>query len=389
MKKLSFLLILVLLACVGNCLHAQLTLTSANFDIRPGDTLRYQWAEFPAAVQVPAHGSGQTYDLSGASDIPFRYNNGAGPVPAGFPQYSTATFANPFSQNFGGLIAQTGYDFYEVNTNQYVRLGRYFNPASAGFTATDSILFPAQDVVFSGQDIILKFPLALGSTLNNTYRSVVNFTLKLPSFGLASGAGQLAQVVTTTDTVVGSGNLTLPGGATLPVLLYKYHAVQVDSYYVDGAPAPPQLLSGFGLTQGATFVSQYYLMYAQGFEGEVAFINYAGRDTIREFRYLTSAAVTSVNEQLDATIGLSMGPNPLNVGQSLNLSFDKADGADWGLRLMDPLGRQTDLLPLSAPAGRAAFSVALGTDLAGGLYFVTLTDGAGNVRATQRLLVVR
>ena len=141
----------------------------------------------------------------------------------------------------------------------------------AGLTGNtlDSLIFPAQNMIFSTPYTLLNFPAAFGSTWANSYSFDLNFniTATIASYNNAPGIRRV--VTTVTDTVKGWGmarvkNLQGAVSQYMNVLVVKHIERQADSFYVNGAPAPVSLLAPFGLSQNDTLQKGQYLFYREG-----------------------------------------------------------------------------------------------------------------------------
>jgi len=165
------------------------------------------------------------------------------------------------------LIQETGYE--ADDNNAYHRLGRSIQRqafplgALSGF-ALDSLVINQQDVSDERTLNFVTYPCQTSSSWSSSIRARTGFQLSFIAFGLDHTPGEFVQRQTLTRSVVGSGKMRIPGAdKKIDVLMVRSTFTNIDSVYLGGLPAPPEILAAFGLIQGQeTDVTQYVFVRA-------------------------------------------------------------------------------------------------------------------------------
>jgi hypothetical protein len=108
------------------------------------------------------------------------------------------------------------------------------------------------------------------------------------------------------------------------VLMFKRMVLQTDSFYMNGSPAPPALLMGFGVTQGQSKVDNRYMFWRENARYPLLMVNF-GTDnfTTASSIYFDGTAVADpisvleINQMTDQ----SLYPNPASYVIYLNLIY--------------------------------------------------------------------
>jgi hypothetical protein len=329
----------LLTAFVG---HGQITLDQNNVphsasysDVRAMNS---------TGVTKPMHGANQLYDYSSLG------KNSIDTIP--YIPATRAGFTNSTRFNYGssGLATfQLFSEYYTHKTNDGIfgtgsfKLPESFGIGSITSNATDSLIFPGSSSLFAQNAYDIKFPATYGSTWSANYMYTTEFALTVDAFGLNNTPGEQRQRITQVDTVVGWGQLKLPtgGGVSIlyDVLLVKESLTTIDSVFLGGSPAPPQLLSGFGISQGQIgFVNQYNF-YAANFERPLLIIEMSDTWQLaeRSFHAATGLATIGLDEHALVNNAL-VYPIPARVGATLLFSVN-AEVQNATLSVYDAAGK--------------------------------------------------
>ncbi|MCS7073462.1 MAG: T9SS type A sorting domain-containing protein [Bacteroidia bacterium] len=271
MKKVLFAILLF----VTSVCQAQfpLTLNHTNMPLNATRQISNQVLKLDGFV-TPMPGNNALWNYGTAPDSNFTTGNYTY-APANDPAFPTATRQYNLTQVFAGFPV-TSTVFEETNSDAHLYLGfkvnnqqKYTLVAKTGNPA-DSITFPVQTQPTTGLNKLLDFPVTAGTSWTNTYSIQENFLLKIAMFGFNNAPGYRKSIYNVSYQVVGWGSMRVPT-SNGPSMLYSVLMVnitqsRVDSFYINGAPAPPMLLSAFGLTQGATTISYNTNFYRNTFQ---------------------------------------------------------------------------------------------------------------------------
>ena len=333
-------------------------------------------------VTIPAHGTNVLYDYSSLA------NTAIDTIPYIDATRTGFTAFTRFNYGYSTLNAFQLYSEYYTHkfTDGIARVGAYKLPESFSIgTITggtnDELTFTGNNSVFVNPGYEVKFPSTYGTTWSSTYRFETDFELTVAAFSLASAPGQQRQNVTQTDSVVGWGQLRLPtlGGVSIlyDVLLMKQSLNYIDSVFLGGSPAPPQLLAGFGLTQGQTGKSNKYVFYAAGFERPLLIIEMSDDWQSVERSYHTAAGLATFSvDEFSSINAINAYPNPVKAGSMV--SFDVTETTqELRLQIMDASGKcMVDEALEAANSGNWQWKVP--SEFPVGLYSFSLTNATGS-----------
>lgn len=229
--------------------------------------------------------------------------------------YSKATMS------INGLGYMLNY-YYSTNENGFHENGIHI-PAQAysqgGVTGNpkDSIIFEEQKYILSKPRVILDFPVTKGYSHQSVSRRVAKFKINVPAFGLNYAPVQHVANVVREDTVTGWGKMRVytPNGPSpsydVLVLLSFQH--QIDSFYLNGLPAPANLLTAFGQQQGQrTNVRNRLYYYRSNRSAPLLLANL--NEQVTAFTGLffdaDSLSLPSHTGELDAKFITTLFPNP-------------------------------------------------------------------------------
>lgn len=122
-------------------------------------------------------------------------------------------------------------------------------------SATDSLVFLAQDVVYSSPKTEIKFPATMNTNWTGTYSFQTNFNLTIAAMSLNNTPCFRKTNYTYSNAVIGWGTVRVKNANGMPtaymnVLMIRRMETVTDSFYIGGSPAPASLLTAFGLSQG-------------------------------------------------------------------------------------------------------------------------------------------
>lgn len=188
---------------------------------------------------------------------------------------------------------------------------------------------------------------------------------------------------------VSYGKLKMPmpdGSASteMDVLVVERAVSVVDSLFLAGAPAPPALLSAFGLTQGGTIETLAYFIYRPNYSGYLARLNVnqsTGQVTslFIDPRGAQKTVPTSVSEVTNSKFNAY--PNPAIKGNSFILESEKINGKIT-FNVIDVLG---SVVYSNTTMAFQKLSWNIPATINSGVYFYQATNEAGKLIATGKI----
>lgn len=319
------------------------------------------------------------WDLTTATDsniYTYNYNK-----PASSSAFPTATFIIPRQ-----YIVTPGlrYDFdamCDINTNGIAYLGEHIDRQALSLfaltgDAADSLVFVTQNITYNMPEYDVKYPCTMGTKWTDDISFSTSFLLTVTSASLNNTPGQRKTRRTTNFEVTGWGKMRVndrngnPTGYT-DVLAIKRIETVSDSFFLGGMPAPPSLLSAFGLTQGqqiTTYDRKYYRVGEYRGLLEIEYEDAAFTkplEIITHNQRLKPTSVGNINKEQ-----ISIYPNPVTNG-----SFTvKVEGThkDLNYQLLNITGQQ-----VAAGSMTANGNIALQQNLPAGTYIIKLTTADG------------
>jgi hypothetical protein len=386
MKKILTVLMLAAVAIPAYC---QITLTQSNYPL-PEDTV----ALMDVTSQVsapPTMGANQTWNYTAFTAFAPTAANVYIPVSSD-PNFPNAQFY--YHNLVKSLTSTLGYYFdqyYEITDTGAEVVGIHVYAQNYGLgaltgTATDTLYVLDNVITYpAGTRPAVQFPATAGSSWSSAPRNVVNMLLTVSAASLNQAPLQQAFYYDRADSVVGWGTLELPAAtgynSNVPVLEDKFTGYCVDSFYLNGSPAPTALLSGFGMTQGQQSGPTYnriQLYRAGAFNYQMLF-NYT--DNTFTTLYSTGGAYYSNNLPLATGIseiaadGLStVYPNPMN-GNAFDIKM-ATDAPVSTVSIEDLSGRVVASITAVNTGGTVHVQVA--STLSDGMYLYRVlgSDGA-------------
>ena len=393
MKK-TFLHLLIQVCCIAAA-TAQITLNQSDFALSTTakDSPVSKSLKLVGAF-LPTSGNNKVWDYSAVEDTTL------GTFVAGFvTQPATArptifSAANLESNSFYYLqnYSVPRRSYLRLNASGYDLLGDSLLPKAYSLrnltgTATDSLIFAGQNRPLAPPTVAYRFPITNNAVWSITNQTTTKFTLNIPAYGLNNSAGQHISTTTARDTVLGWGILKLKnpaGGSALSfnVLLTYRLTVVVDSFFLDGQPAPLLLLNALGLKQGKRDTTSRFRFFGPNFKASYLAIttNSTGTQVVNLYRaILPNLGLTLPTHELSANTGpLSIFPNPAH--KTLTNQVEMTEQTSRLLTITDLLGKTVLSKKVDLSNGLNQLRVELPL-LASGLYLVKV----GN--ATQRLMI--
>lgn len=370
---------------------AQITINQSDFP-RPASFTDTTSSSNLPGIAMPTEGAEQVWDYSGITQTGVSIRT-----------YSDATANTDFPGSLNSFEVGLGFQVFTIPSVSYdgVDANGWYNVGRAitgiGFPigaitsgANDSLKFIGENVTYGGRLDVVQFPMTYQSSWTGAQTEITNFELTVASASLNNTPGSQNRIKSNTREVVGYGKLIIPNAAGAPsdsmdALLLKVYQSIVDSFYIGGSPAPQQLLTTFGLTQGNEVLDTFYVFYTAGFGAPVMNINFEGNDVTSAF-YRTAAAgpVSSVSEVADLQV--SCYPNPAQAGSTLVIAANPGKTIATQVSIIDLQGKQVSNVTLSAPQGNQ-YSLMLPNHLSTGIFMLQLQDDKGNTVGLTKLLV--
>lgn len=305
------------------------TITADNFPVYEPENMRLLSDPVGAGLSPGANGN---WDLSAIQDGNAATNNY---VEETDPFYTSAGI-DVYIDNFKSLNANVGYlifDEFDFNDTGVEDKGVYVNAQAYGLAAytgnaQDSLKFPFQGAIFPQGRKVMQFPATAQTAWTSQSRRIVNFSLKVAALGLNNTPCQHIYTIFRSDSIAGWGKMRIYTGGSpsieYDVLINKINQYAIDSFFVNGAPAPTPLLSAFSMSQGQqTGFQNRYVVYREGYSRPLAIFNYGTNN------YTTPTIVVFDTEELTPTTAVEspaavfstvLFPNPASSG-ALTLQF--------------------------------------------------------------------
>lgn len=389
MMKRHLLLSIILLA-TSMC-NAQFTLE--DFPREASFTDNYILSS--TIFDLPMEGSGLTWDFSSAETeelISREYIDAT----------DDAFFENAFSYrqrdlSFQGLLIESS-EYEALDEEGFSAIGRTITEVTYpvdGITGgtNDIVTFVGGNYLYEGENQYLDLPASYEDSWEFTFEEVIDFELSVASFGLDAAPGQQVRYKTITREVVGEGFFIIrddQGQPSDPIsgLLIRVNESRKDSAFLGGAPAPDALMEAFGLIQGDTFTTEFFVAYAYGLGTPLLSMNVDGNDAVN-LAYRPQAAMlgdpsNSVKEFTAPSI--IAYPNPVAKGQSIQLQT-KSNELVASVQLFNMMGEKVHESAFNSGAIASGLNVAIPGHLPSGVYFASLLNDSGQQIGRSKFVV--
>jgi len=319
---------------------------------------------------------------------------------------------DPFYTNVGVDVYRSGFKLlnsgfgyllfheYDFNNTGVYEKGIYLNPQAyslAGFTGNplDSLKFPLQGDVYPNGLKIMQFPATHGTSWESQSRRVVNFTLSVQAAGLNNTPCQHIYTLFRTDSIVGWGKLRVHSGgsSSIPydVLISQVNEYAVDSFFVNGAQAPPFLTTAFGISQGQqTNILNRYVAYREGNSTPLAFFNYPDNSfTTPDALYFdvnNLTTITGLNALEKHTYSTLLFPNPSSSGELVLQFLGEAPSVNT-YRILDFQGRMVQSGTANLDGGR--LPIQLNGLLPNGNYVLQVLSDMEQITMNEQFVLAR
>lgn len=349
----------------------------------------------PSSVGLGSTGNNQTWDYSNAvkisSDSIIYYS--AQDSTTGYPDVHTFVYRDLVSPTGASI---DGYVYYNVNQRGFYSAAFYtaaFSESLAAFTgnANDALVIPSQRLTFADSVFALKFPVNTNSAWTSSQDRIVNFNLSLAAFGLSNTPGYFKATETQSRTVVGDGTIILPdedGNALppVPVLMISVSRTITDSIFLGGMPAPPALLTAFGLTQGIVNASNFVLFYPlSNINLPVAGYNLDAGGNLVFFSYRPDEVRNALGIGLAENLSrpLQVFPNPVQRGETLKVTpLEAQETTSYTIRNLSGQIVQAGECSVLNP------TIELKQGIDSGIYLLSLIDNKGQLVQATKLQVL-
>lgn len=389
MQLSTITLTLFFLVVVWTTAGAQIILTAENSTPPAGYTDSIYFG-ITDGLTAPTGGAAQVWDYSNvALDFPR--------VVEITDEQDSPIFTEAYSGT-PGVLRFLGFEadalFYEAaDEDGLYTIGRLIAEASFPLTAItgnpdDTFRYLADTSTYEGRLNDVSFPMTYLDTYEGTRIERSRLSLSVAAFGLTNAPVETRRYYTESHSVIGYGQVIIPLEDQSPsppveVLLVQIDRTSVDSFFVAGMVAPPELTAPFGVSQGMVDTDQVFVFLTPGLEAPVLRINvYNG--VVDAFIYRPRAAdlVSSTREL--STARLSVSPNPVPRGGTLRVQLDQKFTAG-SMRLLNQQGQMISV-PEVNNQGKEC-TVEIPAQLPAGLYYLQAIDTNGRLIPAQRIVV--
>lgn len=295
-----------------------------------------------------------------------------------------------------GYLITNEYDF---NVNGVYESGANINHQAYELSAVtgsnmDSLIFPAQQYIFSSPKILMEFPFTANSAWHSVSSRVTDFNLTVAAYFLNNTPGQQKYTYYRNDSIVGWGTLsvytTSGPSAPIEVLMEQVEQYSVDSFFLSGSPAPTPLLTAFQVTQGQRTNVQYsYNFYRAGSFNYLLRLNYGSDDTYTSLAsaFVSTDDLTDVNNPEGNSYSTIVFPNPSD-GAEVNI---KVIGHSFDLNEYSIINLSGKIVQKGSVKNKSNGLTQLSLDakLANGNYFVKVKDMSNKEVVSQQISLQR
>jgi hypothetical protein len=263
-----------------------------------------------------------------------------------YPHYPNTNSAFPNAQYYNAAhypinpnLSYNSHVMMSIQNSGLMRIGEAIERqaiplGSISGSATDSLVFLAQNITYSSPEPYVSYPCTMGTNWASNASFTTDFTLTVAAMSLNNTPCQRKTAFAETDSVIGWGKMRVktPAGTAsdyIDVLMLKRITTVTDSFYIGGAPAAPALLSAFGITQGMVSTSYEYNFLRAGEVNPLVFAEYLDNSfAVNKIKFVhvhadRLPAATGVNEITASDNAFSIYPNPV-AGNILYVKLNDA-----------------------------------------------------------------
>jgi hypothetical protein len=389
MQLSTITLTLFFLVVLWTTAGAQIILTAENSTPPPGYTDSVYFG-LTDGLTAPTGGAAQVWDYSNvALDFPR--------VVEITDERDSPIFTEAYSGT-PGVLRFVGFDadavFYDAaDEDGFYAIGRLIAETSFPLTTItgnpdDTFKYLADTFVYEGRVNELSFPMTYQDTYEGARLERSRLSLSVAAFGLTNAPVETRRYYAESHSVIGYGQVIIPledqsPSPPIDVLLVQIDRSSIDSFFVAGMVAPPELTAPFGVSQGMMATDQVFVFLTPGLEAPVVRINVTA-GTVDDFIYRPRAAdlVSSTREL--STARLRISPNPVPRGGALRVQLDQEFTAG-SMRLLNQQGQMISV-PAVNNQGKECM-VEIPAQLPAGIYYLQAIDANGRLIPAQRIVV--
>ena len=381
MKKNLSLFLIAMLA-ISTTL-AQPILRGTGFNSTKGRPIPLSYT-FPDASSfvIPNAGNNQTYDRTSVTHTTPSNRDLLPRTQATIP---TATHVDELYRDFvSNFIYICTFDqILQIDSSGVVYHGWDIAPSQSSLgvltgNANDSMTITAQKVRFNRPITIQSFPMVVGKMIQNG-TSVLEYSgqLTVAAAGLNKATFTRRYIMSIKDSIVGSGLFRRknPQGMTIAdsVLVSLRNFTLVDSFFINGQPAPNALLGLLGASQGQSTTAGRYNFYKQGRPFAIHTVLFAPNNPTVPTggSYEWAAAISTPTREVLPEADWSFYPNPVRNHQIfLNYQSD----TPVKMTVFDMLGRTVEIQTLPKQSPKTDTPITLNPSLPKGGYMIYLSN---------------
>lgn len=391
-KKFTFLILLL----VSGYAYSQTAITIGASDMPiPGNTFHYD--NLIKVITPPAISQNGTWDYgtnTGNDLSTYDY----------YPEMDTL-FSNQgvdvYGIGFKSLTPTLGYNVYyefDFNANAVEDKMMYVDQQAYGLGAIsgnskDSLKIPLQAWYWGNPRTMVKFPFTNKDSWSSVSYRKMNFTLNVAAAGLNNAPGNHVYYLFKKDTIVGYGKMRLytDKGPSVyyDVLIDKISQFSVDSFYLNGAPAPALILGAFGISQNQiTDVNNRYNFYRKGTYSYLMSVAFGAENFNTPVNIFTNTdgLITTSTTNPETTFSTVLYPNPVNTLQ-VHMLVKGKDVSQSTYIISDMIGRVVQKGATNYQNGLINFD--LDPTLLNGQYIINILDGSNKPIITEQFMLNR
>jgi hypothetical protein len=344
-----------------------------------------------SGVTAPKAGNNQIWDYSkldstDTTSVTYTHNTNSA--------FSSSALVNTTTQYLNSSASYNVSYYYDEDSKGFFSPGAstdYQVYSLAGFTgnSSDSFYVLKQDIKY--RENMINFPATTGSSWTSDFREIYNFLITYsPFYNKTPAATHIT--VHEDNNVTGWGQLKLPGtggnSINYQVLMVKSSFVGIDSFFLNNKPAPPLVLSGFGMKQGAKNYNYQINFYTPGSALPIMTFDYGKDSTYSNLSTVTyeTNVKTDLKQQSVELSGMKVYPNPAQ-GEDMHVSFNKAEAGQWTLNVTNMLGQIVKTMKVNG-TGSMNVPLDLGNQYSG-IYNVSMLDGSGTLISSEKISLVK
>lgn len=370
--------------CLGfTSLFSQITIEQEDYLLPKDFVDTVFWAQ-SQTIAAPSEGPDQSWDYGSLmhTQTTFLEIKNA----AGNPHYTNASGYWESYLSFSGLLIPiVTYDAVDQDGSYYYA-GDFYKDTTHSITQisggpNDILNFPERFDLYDGRIDIVQFPVEYANMWDGSRKESTAFNLTVEAFNINQVPGNRIRYQSETREVTGWGEIIIPDaegnpGNPIEVLQIKVMQNTLDSFFLGGMPAPPNLLAAFGLTQGEEYTNTFYFFLTKGLHSNVLRINLFPTGEVSSASYRPSANNLVSNTSEFAVINdFNLYPNPVKAGTTVTIETGDQFSAGF-ITITDLTGRQVHQATIRNHAGQQ-MQLNLPTHLISGNYFYSIFDHSG------------